>query len=193
MNRPTQSVHIIENNVTYTFDAVIKSEHTHTMDILDDAKSASGKEHIRYAVEKPSTISLEVSVLDTVVIDNEPLSRGGDSRSASAYDTLYQMLKRRNYLTVITRMHTFTKMMMSDFVVTEDPDHQFEMYANIALKEMIVPDPKKKKTVIDDKSGEVEDSGSVAFGWLGKVVAPIGGVLKKAADLFKKAPTKNMK
>ena len=84
-------------------------------------------------------------MLDTVVIDNEPLSRGGDSRSASAYDTLYQMLKRRNYLTVITRMHTFTKMMMSDFVVTEDPDHQFEMYANIALKEMIVPDPKKKK------------------------------------------------
>ena len=36
-------------------------------------------------------------------------------------------------------------MLLSDFVVTEDPDHQFEMYANVSFKEMIISAPTKKK------------------------------------------------
>lgn len=141
MNRPYQTVHIIEGGASYTFDVMIKSEHSHTMDVLEDHKDSEEKTHVRYAVRKPSTITLEVSVNDTVTISGEPLSSGGGTRSASAYENLYQMMQRRNHLTVITRMHTFTKMMMSDFVITEDPDHQNEMYANVAFKEMIVVEP----------------------------------------------------
>lgn len=154
MNRPYQTVHIIDGGTTYTFDVMIKSEHSHTMDILEDHKDSKEKTHVRYAVRKPSTITLEVSVNDTVTISGEPLSSGGSTRSGSAYENLYQMMQRRNYLTVITRMHTFSKMMMSDFVVTEDPDHQNEMYANVAFKEMIAVAPTVKKKANNNNSDE---------------------------------------
>lgn len=135
MNRPTQTVHIIVGGTTYTFDSVIKAEHTHTMEMLEDSEELSSYTHVNYAVRKPSTIALEVSVSDTVNITNEPLTRGASTRSASAYATLLRLQRERGITTVVTRMNTFTNMVMSDFVVSEDPDHQNEMYANVGFSE----------------------------------------------------------
>ncbi len=162
MKRPIQTVHILEGKKKYSFDCVIKTEHTHTIEVLEDAKEAKEKKHVRYGVRKPSTIVMEVSVLDTVVVTSEPLTVGKKTRSESAYTKLYEMMQRRNYLTIITKFHTFNKMMLSDFVVTEDPDHQFEMYANIGFKEMIVSAPAKKKSnykpAAEDKIDAVDRS-----------------------------------
>ena len=135
MNRPTQTVHIIVGGTTYTFDSVIKAEHTHTMEMLEDAEELSNYTHVNYAVRKPSTIALEVSVSDTVNITNEPLTKGASTRSASAYATLLRLQRARGITTVVTRRNTFTNMVMSDFVVSEDPDHQNEMYANVGFSE----------------------------------------------------------
>lgn len=173
MNRPTQTIHIMDGRTRYTFDAVIKAEHTHTMDILEDRKDAKGKSHVRYAVRKPSTLSLEVSVTDTVVIWGDVLSRGANSRSESAYQNFYKLMQKRNYLKVITRMYTFEKMMISDFVVTEDPEHQNEMYASIGLKEMVASAAPKKTSNTKPETDETTDTPridpSVLFEWMGGV------------------------
>ena len=75
MNRPIQMVHIMEGGTAYSFDCVIKSEHSHTMDVLEDIKEAKNKIHTNYAVIKPSTLMLEVSVNDTVTVSGEPDKR----------------------------------------------------------------------------------------------------------------------
>lgn len=177
MNRPIQTVHIMEGGTAYSFDCVIKAEHAHTMDVLEDIKEAKNKIHTNYAVIKPSTLMLEVSVNDTVTVSGEPLTSGGNSRSESAYDSLYKMMQRRNYVTVITRMHTFSNMLLSDFVVTEDPDHQFEMYANVGFKEMIISASKKKKGKTQEKKELTpEEAQSVLY-------AAVGGVVTGYRDL----------
>lgn len=156
MNRPEQTVHIMDGDTVYSFDVVIQAEHKHTMDVLEDEKSANGKEHVQYAVRKPSTLTLEVSVLDTVSVMDEPLTNGATSRSESAYANLYNLMQKRSLLTVVTRMHTFAKMLISDLVVTEDPEHQFEMYANVGFKEMTVVPKKKKRPPPDDDDEDVK-------------------------------------
>lgn len=169
MNRPVQKVHIIDGKTRYSFDCVIQAEHSHVVDVLEDAKEAKDKKKtVRYAVLKPSTLQLEVSVLDTIVVNDEPLTRGSGDRSVSAYDTLYKLQRERKYLTVITRMHTFNKMMISDFAVTENPDHQYEMYANIALKEMII-EPKPVKPTTKPPANNIVESPSVLFQWTNKM------------------------
>lgn len=176
MNRPTQTVHIIVGGTTYTFDSVIKAEHTHTMEMLEDSEELPKYAHVNYAVRKPSTIMLEVSVSDTVNITNEPLTRGASTRSASAYATLLRLQRERGITTVVTRMNTFTNMVMSDFVVSEDPDHQNEMYANVGFSEAYLQEKpqkevKKKKDDKSDKPGaEDTNKDSVVKGWFGTLV-----------------------
>lgn len=187
MNRPIQMVHVMEGGTAYSFDCVIKSEHSHTMDVLEDIKEAKNKIHTNYAVIKPSTLMLEVSVNDTVTVSGEPLTSGGNSRSESAYDNLYKMMYRRNFVTVITRMHTFSNMLLSDFVVTEDPDHQFEMYANVSFKEMIISAPTKKKGKTQEKKELTpEEAQSALYAIVGGVTTGWNNLKTKVNNFFGK-------
>lgn len=138
MKRPTQKVHIIYGGKHYAFDAVVKIDHQHQLEIADDAKDMEEKQHVRYAALKPSMITMEVSVSDTVSAEGEPLTVGASTRSASAYKNLYAIQRSREYLTVVTKMHTFTRMMIESFTVIEDMDFQEEMRGTIVFKEMIV-------------------------------------------------------
>ncbi len=138
MKRPVQRVHIIYGGKHYAFDAVVKLDHQHQLEIADDAKDMEEKQHVRYAALKPSMVTMEVSVSDTVSAEGEPLSAGASTRSASAYKNLYAIQRSREYLTIVTRMHTFTRMMIESFTVIEDMDYQSEMRGTIVFKEMIV-------------------------------------------------------
>ena len=171
MNRPTQTVHILSGSTSYSFDSVIKMEHTHTMDMLEDSEETKGYNHVNYAVKKPSTIAMEVSVTDTVTIMDEPLTKGAATRSASAYATLYRLMQARGLLTIVTRMYTFSKMILSDFVITEDPDHQFEMYANVAFSEAYLVEK------ITEEEAAGKDSNGKKTGDIDEKPAPVTSLL----------------
>lgn len=143
MKRPTQSVFIVENDTAYAFDAVIKSEATTSNKVAEDAKDVSGKAHVNYAMKSPTTIQMEVSVSDTVSVSDEPLTKGADIRSITAYRTINAMCERRNLLTVITPKYTYSKMIIESVSLVESTEYQNEAHMNITFKEMIV---EKKKT-----------------------------------------------
>lgn len=141
MKRPTQKVFIIYGGKHYAFDAVVKSDHQHQLEIAEDHKDMEEKQHVRYAIIKPSMLTMEVSVSDTVTAAGEPLSSGAKTRSEAAYKNLYQIQRARSPFSIVTRMFTFTDMMIETLAVTEDAEIQDEMRATITFKQMIVVPP----------------------------------------------------
>lgn len=159
MNKPVQSIQIVDGDVTYAFDAVITAEHAHKLKIAEEAADLGSKKHINYAIRQPSQLTLEVSVADTVTSSNDPLTDGGAKRSETAYAKLYDLQDKRHLLTVITRMHVFTKMLVESITISESQELQNEMRAAIVLKEMtIIPKKKKKKANEDKDTGNFFDS-----------------------------------
>lgn len=145
MRRPDQNVYILLNGKSYRFDAVVKVDHQHTMDVADDAKDVEKKEHVNYAVKKPSQLVIEALVSDSVTASNEPLTSGNQTRSVAAYENLYKMQQRRQLLTVYTTKHVYTNMLIDTLAVVEDSDNQNALAVTISFTEIIVKEKPKKK------------------------------------------------
>ena len=148
MKRPKQQVFIIEGKKKYAFDAVVKIETTTSLKVAEERGDVKGKAAVNFAVRQPNTVTLEVSVSDTVTVSNEPLTKGKKgSRSTRAHKCLIAMQERRQFLTVITPSYTFRKMLIESITQEYSDDFNFgEFHASIALKEMTVK-PKKKKAL----------------------------------------------
>lgn len=159
MNRPTQNIHIIENGVTYSFDAVLKVEAQSTLKVADEAGDVNGKTHVNYAIKQPVKVQMEISVSDTVTVNNEPLTKGSGSRSVLAYRCLMDMQDRRNFLTIITPLYTFTKMLIEGMTSENSDDYNDgELHATIVFKEMTI---QKKKEDNSKSVKPAESSNSV--------------------------------
>lgn len=167
MNRPLQRIFIVEKNVRYAFDAVIKVDLQTTLKVAEEESDVKKKSHVNYAIKQPDKVEMEVSVSDTVTVNGEPLTAGSGDRSALAYKCLRAMQTRRNLLTVITPFESFSNMMIETLTCDLAEDYQNEMHAQIAFKQMTISkksSSKKKSsssnTKKDDKSGETKENNS---------------------------------
>lgn len=164
MNRPTQRIFIVENKVSYAFDAVIKLDMETSLKIAEEEKDVKNGNPVNYAITQPDKITMEISVSDTVTANGEPLTEGSGSRAMLAYKCLREMQKRRNLLTVITPFSNFTGMMIETFTCEMAEEYQNEMHGQITFKQMTV---KKKKTTNtktnknDEKPTETKNDTSV--------------------------------
>ena len=173
MKRPKQQVFIIEGKKKYAFDAVVKIETTTSLKVAEERGDVKGKAAVNFAVRQPNTVTLEVSVSDTVTVSNEPLTKGKKgSRSTRAHKCLIAMQERRQFLTVITPSYTFRKMLIESITQEYSDDFNFgEFHASIALKEMTVK-PKKKKAKYgrrknkDGTTTRTKVDTSILYDWL---------------------------
>ena len=155
MNRPEQRIFIVENNVRYAFDAVIKVDLVTSLKIAEQESDVKKKKHVNYAIKQPDKVEMEVSISDTVTVNGEPLTAGEGSRAMLAYQCLRAMQTRRNLLTVITPFASYSKMMIETFSVEMSEDYQNEMHGQLTFKQMTVSTSKSKK-----KSSSKKDPGN---------------------------------
>ena len=145
MNRPEQRVFIVENNKRYAFDAVIKVDMETTLKVAEEEADVKKKSHVNYAIKQPDKVEMEVSVSDTVTVNGEPLTEGSGSRAMLAYKCLRAMQTRRNLLTVITPLDSYSNMMIETLTCELAEEYQNEMHAQLSFKQMTVSKKSKKK------------------------------------------------
>lgn len=181
MKRPEQRVFIVENNVRYAFDAVIKVDMETSLKVAEEEGDVKKKAHVNYAIKQPDKIEMEVSISDTVTVNGEPLTNGSGSRAILAYKCLRAMQERRNLLTVITPMDAFSNMLIETFTCEMSEDYQNEMHAQIAFKQMTVTKKQEKKKPTqkpEDKPPETTQDTSVlstVMSWVSGVWTSITG------------------
>ena len=145
MNRPEQRVFIVENNKRYAFDAVIKVDMETTLKVAEEEADVKKKSHVNYAIKQPDKVEMEVSVSDTVTVNGEPLTEGSGSRAMLAYKCLRAMQTRRNLLTVITPLDSYSNMMIETLTCELAEEYQNEMHAQLSFKQMTVSKKSTKK------------------------------------------------
>ena len=158
----------------YTFDAVVQSDHTSEL-ALTEHPVQNGAAVTDHSYLKPKTLTLHIGVSDCAVGGNYG---GGSARSVNAYQLLLRLQREARPLTVTTRLHTYTNMMVKTITASEDYTTVHALDATITLQEIVVASVSTVKV-----SSRPQVTGSTNRG-TPQAVEPDQSVLKQAVGMI---------
>ena len=133
---------------TYTFSGIISIQHEFSLKILTEAESASGTDYVNGARNKPDKIILTVAETDVGKLT------GWADRMLQSMESIKQT---RTLCNVVTSAKTYSNMLLSEFVATEDESSQCGWKGTLTFVQY-VPPPVQEKT--DDNASTAVHTGS---------------------------------
>lgn len=119
----------------YVFDAVIRAHHNQSLQITEHPIQV-GANISDHAYLMPFRLSLEIGVSDAMDAYAAGMWSGSQSKSVAAYQTLLALQAARVFITVSTRLKTYTNMMIESISPEEDLRTVASLRATITFKQV---------------------------------------------------------
>lgn len=118
------------------FDAIFSTQHDTSLSITEHPIQ-TGADITDHAYEEANRLTFEIGMSDVMksFIDGQFNS---NSRSVSAYLKLRELQKQRLPITVVTKLGTYTNMMVETISTTEDNKTTYGLRATVVLKQIFV-------------------------------------------------------
>lgn len=120
---------------TYVFDAIMRARHGQRLQITEHPIQ-TGANISDHAYLLPAQLSLEVGISDAMDMYAPGMWAGNTSKSVSAYQTLLNLQAARTFVTVVTRLRTYTNMMIEDISPEEDQKTFASLRCTITFKQV---------------------------------------------------------
>lgn len=111
----------------FYFDAVFKTEHNASM-IVTEHPVQTGAPVADHAYLEPEEISCEIGMTDV----------NGDGKSVEMYQQLRELMSRREPFTLVTRLNSYSDMLITALSVPDDYTTMFALKAGIVFKQIRV-------------------------------------------------------
>ena len=116
----------------YLFDAVFSAAHSLYVAVTDHPVQ-SGAAVADHAYVEPETVTLEIGVSDSMT-NAAVIAGASESRSVSAFQKLREIALARRPVSLITRLGTYSNMLVSSVSAEESADTMAALRAEITLK-----------------------------------------------------------
>lgn len=116
----------------YLFDAVFSAAHSLSVAVTDHPVQ-SGAAVADHAYVEPETVTLEIGVSDAMT-NAAAIAGASESRSVSAFQKLREIALARRPVSLITRLGTYSNMLVSSVSAEESADTMAALRAEITLK-----------------------------------------------------------
>ena len=159
-----------EVTVGYYFDAFLKESHSGSVRVTEHPVQG-GSNISDHAYNLPDRLTLDVLVSDSVESIISGQFTGGDTKSTSAYEILRSLKERRVLVSVRTRLHYYTNMIIESLNTSGDYRSSNSLRCSVVLRQVmmaVVPVEyvtlKKKQAVVETKKGpqSTEDGSALA-------------------------------
>jgi hypothetical protein len=128
-----------QTQTIYVFDGVLRSEHRREL-VVTSHPVQTGANISDHAYLKPARLKIEVKMSDAMQSYVAGQYAGTPSRSVSAYQTLLELQKNREALSIATRLQQYDNMLITDIRSEENPSTRFGLTAEVEFTE-IIPAP----------------------------------------------------
>ena len=118
----------------YLFDAVFSAAHELSLSVTDHPVQ-SGAAVADHAYLQPETVTLSVGMSDAMTAAGTLAGESGE-RSVSAYQKLLELARARRPLTLVTRLETYSNMLIQTVSAEETADSMNALRAEITLKRL---------------------------------------------------------
>lgn len=163
-----------------SFDAVLKVDHSSKI-TLTKHPVEGGADITDHAYMEPCELSLEIGMSDA----ESGRRGGGGSRSVSAFQSLMKMQSRLKPVKVVTRLKTYSNMMISAIMSPDDFTTAHGLRATVLLEEIMTARTKTVK-VATRSTADAQKVGQTSAGTKQPVSAQTAGthqsVLMQAAS-----------
>ena len=128
----------------YFFDAVLRAEHVQELAItrhpvqIATASSAPGGSISDHAYMLPARVTLEIGMSDALDRYNPTDYTSTVSKSVSAYQTLLTVQARRNPLVLLTRLQTYSNMLIQSIRPIEDYKTRHALRAHVIFEQILM-------------------------------------------------------
>lgn len=116
----------------YLFDAVFSAAHSLSVAVTDHPVQ-SGAAAADHAYVEPETVTLEIGVSDAMT-NAAAIAGASESRSVSAFQKLREIALARRPVSLITRLWTYSNMLVSSVSAEESAGTMAALRAEITLK-----------------------------------------------------------
>lgn len=141
-NLPTEKEQLVlvKTNISgYFFDAVIREEHTSTLNITEHPVQ-SGANITDHAYIEPARLVMEIGMSDVMDALYPGQFEDAYTKSVSAYRTLLELQKSRMPLTVLTRLYLYQNMLIESLSAPDDYKTLYGLRCTVTLREIMVVD-----------------------------------------------------
>lgn len=119
------------------FDAIFTTQHDTSLNITEHPVQ-SGADISDHAYEAASKVTFDIGMSDVMQSYVSTQFTDNNSRSVSAYLKLRELQQQRLPITVVTKLSTYTNMMIENISSTEDSTNTYGLRATITLKQIFV-------------------------------------------------------
>jgi hypothetical protein len=117
------------NSPTYGkffFDAVFSTEHSSNVTVTEHPVQV-GAPISDHAYQEPNEVTMEIGMSDAMV-------GAGDDHSVNAYNTLRQIMAKREPLKLVTRLWTYQNMVLTSISAPDDQTTMYGLKATVMFK-----------------------------------------------------------
>jgi len=131
-NRETYEV-----TVGYYFDAFTKENHVGSVRVTEHPVQG-GSNISDHAYNLPDKLTIEVLVSDSVQSIVSGQFSGGGTKSISAYEMLRNLKEKRALVSVRTRLHYYTNMIIENMSVSDDYKSANSLRCTVSLRQVMM-------------------------------------------------------
>ncbi len=118
--------------ITYFFDAVFRVDHSQRLQRTEHPVQ-TGIPVTDHAYLLPARVTLDVGMSDAMSVLQQGVYTSDQSKSVSAYQTLLKLQRSRLPLTLATRLHTYTNMLIEGIETSDDLRTRYGLRATVSL------------------------------------------------------------
>lgn len=148
-----------EVTVGYYFDAFIKENHTGSVRVTEHPVQG-GANISDHAYNLPDKLTLEILVSDSVESIVAGQFSGGETKSISAYEVIRKLKEKRALVSVRTRLHYYTNMIIENMTTSDDYKSANSLRCTVSLRQVMMAvvateyvTLKKKQAVNSENTG----------------------------------------
>jgi hypothetical protein len=132
---PTEKTLIISPTLgRCLFDAVLKIDHSMNITITQHPVQY-GAAVADHAFMEPEQPSIDIGMSD-VMTSLDTIAGASSNRSVTAFEALRDIARRREFITLVTRLHTYPNLLISSISALDDYKTMSALQANIVFQEV---------------------------------------------------------
>lgn len=126
-----------QSDQIYVFDAVLVASHNQTLSITEHPVQ-TGSNISDNAVLRPTIIELEIGMSDAMDSFSSGMWSGNASKSVAAYQQLLKLQKQRVFLSLATRLNSYTNLMIENISASETSKTFAGLRCRITFRQIFV-------------------------------------------------------
>lgn len=168
----TQLIYLKTNINGYFFDAVLRADHNTSLRITEHPVQ-TGAALTDHSFQIPARLTLEIGMSDVMDSFLQGQYTPGAGKSVSAYQTFLALQSARTPLTVVTRLNTYTNMLIRNIDTPDTNKTYYGLRATISLKQILmayvatqaaVPAAAQQQSVAQTVKGSTQPTTNAANG-----------------------------